>query len=213
MKLGVPISERAPRRPGVFGALSVANTNLRLRRITRQLGALAPVVQMANTRRSFRGEGWGEGRTLSPLRHSLFPSPSPCPRTTLPNQPGSLAKEITRLPTCTPPNTPGLRPGPLAPVVRRANTRRFFRVEGWGEGRTPSLLRSSQFPSPSLSPHQVVDSGELHSGERDQASGRFPRTNLPNQPGSLAKEITLLTTCTAPNTPGLRPDRLRHSSF
>jgi hypothetical protein len=104
---------RAPRRPGVFGAQSLANTSRLLRRITRRLGPLAPVVQMANTRRSFRGEGWGEGHTLLPTQHSLFPSPSPFPLTNLPNQPGSLAKEITRLATCTPPNTPGLRPARL----------------------------------------------------------------------------------------------------
>jgi|GEM_PF-3347404 len=131
---------RAPRRPGVFGAQSIADTSHLLRRTTRRLGSLAPAVQMANTRSLFRGEGWGEGST------------SP----------------------------------------------RFARKP------TPHLT------SPRTTPSQ---SSILNRGERDQTSGHFPSTTFPNQPGSLAKLIEVFAGLSAPNTPGLRPAHLRHSSF
>jgi hypothetical protein len=73
-------TQRLRRRPGVFGAQSIANTSHLLRRTARRLGSLAPAVRVANTPDSFRGEGWDEGQILSPHRGRLFPSPHLSPQ-------------------------------------------------------------------------------------------------------------------------------------
>jgi hypothetical protein len=42
-------------------------------------GSLSPAVHDETSNNSFRGEGWGEGQTIFPNRHSMFPSPSLSP--------------------------------------------------------------------------------------------------------------------------------------
>lgn len=95
------------------------------------------------------------------------------------------------------------RPGSLAPAVQMANTRSLFRGEGWGEGT--NLPPTRGLPNR----HRLVPVAALPSPR----SGRFPRTIYLNRPGNLAKGIEVVAELFAPNTPGLRPSRLRHSDF
>jgi hypothetical protein len=147
MKRGVPTSQQAdsapaveavPRRPGVFGALGIADPSHSLRRITRRLGSLAPAMQVANTQSLFRGEGWGEGSTSPRFARK------PTPHLTSPRTTRSQSSILTR-------GERDQTSGSLAPAVQMANTRSLFRGEGWGEGMALPPTRHSLFPSPSLS--------------------------------------------------------------
>jgi len=61
--------------------------------------------------------------------------------------------------------------GSLSPAVHDETSNNSFRGEGWGEGPTFLPNYHSMFPSPSLSPHQIVRGFKLFGGERNQAAG------------------------------------------
>jgi len=57
----------------IRGGLPHTSTVTPITRVKRGSGSLAPVVLHANPQRPFRGEGWGEGQTASPLRDCCSP--------------------------------------------------------------------------------------------------------------------------------------------